>query len=352
MTTHSVLSRALRIAARAMLTVLLLGASHAGAEEFPSVPADQESYIQRFIDERFWNPSERFDEFEEFARDLRSKVQSRKAFERALGNFYGVLGMYATSTQGEAILVRWRQKYPTSPVPVLISISGRLSSGMNDFVLAIASNWVWHEPPRAGEVMEDVRKDLLSVKDYASEDPYWYVLMANALIMLRKDRAEIQALVDEGLRKHPKNYELMMTGAAAFLGKWGGDGDAFETYAQRVLALSAPDDGVANYALLYDVAMRAQYGTTLFDLSKVNWQLLMSAERQLVSQAPTDAHISDAAVMACIGGNRRLARDMLQHANFRYYDVYWYDIGTKVHPYKICRDWAGGEISFPQPSPR
>lgn len=70
---------------------------------------------------------------------------------------------------------------------------------------------------------------------------------------------------------------------------------------------------------------------------------LMTSTRDLLKQAPSDAHLNDAAVMACAGGNRALTREALQHANFRYSDVYWYNIGTSWHPYEICRKWAGGE---------
>jgi len=319
------------------------GPCRAGEDVFPTMSYDQEAYIQRYVDTRILAQQPPFDEIEAFAKDLRGKVETHQAFEGALDTYYAYLSFHATSTLVQPAIARWQQKNPTSPLPALVALKGRFINSMNDFALALGSNWIWHEPPQARGEIQGVHDELLAIKSYASADPYWYVLMAETIIALRRDRAELDQVVEEGLKKHPKNYELILTATAGYLSKWGGNSEALERFAQNVLALSTPEDGVANYARIYKVAFKAQYGVLMFDLAKADWQLLMTSTRELLKQAPSDAHLNDAAVMACAGGNRALTREALQHANFRYSDVYWYNIGTSWHPYEICRKWAGGE---------
>lgn len=309
---------------------------------FPVDTSGQESYIQRYAETNLWAKQPPFEKMEAFAKELRAKIESHQAYERAMSTYYGYLGIHAATTVGQPIVARWMQRSPTSPVPVLASLTGRFYNAANDFELAIGSNWIWHEPPQARIEMQAIRDELLKVKSYASADPYWYVLMAKTTIALRLGRAEVDTLVDEGLNKYPKNYDLILTAAAAYLSKWGGSAEALEGFAQKVLAYSAPDDGVANYARVYDVALRGQYGVLMFDLSKVDWQLLMKSTREILQKAPTEDHLNAAGVLACAGGNRELTREVLLHDNFRYSDVYWYNVGTSMHPYKICRNWAGG----------
>jgi hypothetical protein len=321
-----------------------LPAKLCAAEAFPKEATQQAAYIQRFVEPRLLEERPKIDDLEAFARELRKKVESHQTYERALGTYYWYLGFHAGGTFVKPKVTMWQQSRPTSPTPALVAINSRVVMAMGDLMLAISGSFVWHEPPQARSEFEAIRRELLSVKSYASEDPFWYVLMAQTLIALRLDRAEMDKLVDEGLRKNPKNYELILTATAAHLSKWGGDAESLERYAQRVLALSAPDDGVSNYARIYNVALRAQYGVMLFDLSKADWNLLMSASRELAEKASLDSIIADTAVLACAGGNRALTREMLRHPNFTYNDASWYNIGTSWHPYKICREWASMEV--------
>jgi len=258
-----------------------------------------------------------------------------------IGQFYNTLAMQSIGPEGAAKLARWRQKDPTSPTPVLASINSRLTMNISDLGLALGSSWIWHPESLAQGEIENARSELESVRGFASADPYWYVLRAIVMIAQRRSLSELDDLVDDGLSRHPSNFELVITAAAGHLSKWQGDADILEKWAQHILKISPTADGSSNYARIYSVALRAQYGAALFDIAKPDWQMLMTSVRDLISRHPNDAHLNDAAVLGCVGGNRRLTKEALQHANFTYSDVYWYDIGTEYHPYKICRAWAG-----------
>jgi hypothetical protein len=339
-----VISRYLVKLCTAAALALFGSAAWAAEQEFPKDAGAQEMVIRQFVINHLLSTPADFDKLEEFARDLRGKIERREANENAIGTYYFELGLHAVTMAGQQKVVQWRQRMPASPTPALVTVAGRFSMAINDFFLATGSNWVWHELPQSRPEIEGARKDLLAIKSFATEDPYWYVLMAYTSIALRNDRAELDALVEEGLKSNPKNYALIEAATAGYLSKWGGDADALERHAQRVLAWSAPDDGAANYARIYDIALRAQYGVLMFDYAKPDWKVLMAGVRDLVKQDPSPSDLNRAAVLACAGGNRNLTRETLLHANFVYSDAYWYNIGTRKapdRPYGLCRQWAG-----------
>lgn len=329
--------------ATVVLAVLVpLPAFAANEEAFPRTSEGQEQFIQMYVDRAYgMNAAPDYEALEDFYRDLKEKVANHQAYERAPGTFVEAIAMSSLGQEGAANLARWREKRPTSPTPALASILGRLKMVSSDLGLSLGSNWVWHPVPDAAHEFEGVRTELLNIRRFASEDPQWHVLMAITTIALKRDLKELHNLVDDGLARHPANFELVQVAAAGHLSKWQGNAEGLERWAQHVLTLSPPTDGMANYARIYKVAMRAQYGALLFDLAKPNWKTLMGAIRDLISRHPNDEHLNDAAVLACIGGNRALTREALVHANYQYADVYWYDIGTEYHPYEICRSWAG-----------
>lgn len=329
-----------------LLFALAMGAApdNACAEYFSKRYSHQENDIARTVHFAIRKADPDFEALENFARELRAKVASQEAYESALGYFYGFIGLDTIDTEGKAILIKWKQKYPTSPTPVLAILAQSLYDHIEDFYYALGINWVWHEPPGARAAFESVRTELLKVKPFAADDPYWYQLMAKAIIALRRDKAELDEIVEEGMKRHPGNYGLIVTAAAGHLSKWGGSAESLENFAQRVLALSSHADGLANYARVYNVALRAQYGALLFDVAKPNWQLLMSSVRDLMARSPSDVHLNVAAVLACAGGNRDLTRTALMHADFVYNSDSWAEIGTTYHPYEFCRQWAGEEL--------
>lgn len=311
---------------------------------FPVLTYQQQSYLRDIVFQTLAAEKPDYGILEKFNRELSEKTANYQAHERATGLLYWHLGVVFITHRGMEHFAAWRAKYPNSPIPLLAMATAKFDQAAGDFNLGLAEDWIWH-PPGANTAteIEQVRRDLQSFKETSSKDPYWYILMAKTLIALRRDVSELDALVEEGLKKHPSNFELVQIATVARLSKWGGNAEQLEDWAQKILRLSPPADKSANYARIYNVALRAQYGVQLFDLSKLDWPKLMRSVRDLVEIHPSEQHLNEAAVLACAGGNRKLTREMLQNSKFEYSDVYWYAVGTQYHPYQICRAWAGQE---------
>ncbi len=323
-----------------VLAICVKGAMFAKADDLPEGVDAQEVYIQQYVDSKLQNGNPDFEALEVFARELATKAAQHQVYENALTTFYSQIGLVSLNPEAAGQIERWMHLYPKSATPKLAEITGRYLMALGDLQLALYSSWTWHEEPGARGVLESSRSLLLATKNYTAEDPYWYVLMAEITIALRRDISELDSLVEEGLKKHPANFALVSAATAGHLTKWQGSAESLEIFAQNVLALSPPSDGLANYARIYGVALRSQYGALLFNLAKPDWQKVMSGTRDLIARHPDEAHINQAAVLACVGGNRSLTREALEHPKFAHSDVHWYDIGTEYAPYEICRQWA------------
>lgn len=147
-------------------------------------------------------------------------------------------------------------------------------------------------------------------------------------------------LIYDGLQKHPKNRTLILTGTNAFLSKWSMDTKGLHDFANHVAEISPPEDQAANFARVYIVALKAQYGAQFFKLVTVDWDRLMASVRELIHKEPSRLNLNNAAIVACLGGNRSLTRDILINPAFTYSDFMWFNLGTSDDAYPYCRNWA------------
>lgn len=66
----------------------------------------------------------------------------------------------------------------------------------------------------------------------------------------------------------------------------------------------------------------------------------MTGVRDLLARQPTNDHVNQGAVLACLRGDRVLTKEILISPHFEYSDVFWHQIGPEVKVYPICRQWA------------
>lgn len=297
-----------------------------------------------------FNGSPSYDEFERYIAEARRRTANYELDETIELQIFELFGFNANASGNTPRLTEWQRALPRSALPVLAPLSGRLQMTTQGLVPTFATLAAWHPAPEQVAEVRRIKAALLSVKPTASADPYWYTLMAQLLIAERAPTSEVEALVDEGLAKHPSNIALAVVASNHFLDKWSGSSDAFEDFAARMADRFADRDGQAMYARIYAQAMQAQYAGQLFEMSKLDWQRLMTGLRDLVARRPSMEHLNQAAVMACLGGNRELTRNLLVDSRFLYHDAFWYQIKKALDgddAYSLCRHWAGSKPAQP-----
>lgn len=309
--------------------------------------------VRYFVLEKWSARTQDINGLEAFARELVDKSAKYRAPEGALDGFYGHLALMTYLPEQRALMQQWRTDHPASSVPVLAPLVGREMASSGEFRLTLSTLKTWDRPAPAVRDLAKVRSDLLEAKPLAANDPYWYTFMALLDVALKRDPSEIRALVEEGLKQNPNNYELVVMASNRFLAKWSGEAGDLDKFAVEMSDRFKDREGFAMYARIYAQAQAAQYGSQLFKISKVDWTRLMAGIRDLVARYPDAAHQNQGALLACLGGNRALTREIMGQRTFSKDPAVWYqlNINQTWDAYSICRTWANEHADLGESHP-
>jgi hypothetical protein len=116
---------------------------------------------------------------------------------------------------------------------------------------------------------------------------------------------QLQALLDDGLRRHPQAApSLLATGLEDQLPKWRGDARQVDLFIQRHaprLAPMTPDEG---YAWLYSQAADSQFEHQLFEDSRADWPRMRRGYEAMLQRRESPGTRQRAAYLACIARDR------------------------------------------------
>ena len=244
-----------------------------------------------------------------------------------------VLGVFAP----EFVYPNWARKSPQSALPRLIYASTRLSQAAEMKRASIYVPTADQYAPADMEVIAATRKYLLLNKDVAAKSGYWYNLMIEIAILEGSTADDVKGIVGEGLAAFPDNVQLAVLGSTYFLPKWHGSAEALEDYAIWVSDRVELKDRQDVYAQIYAKAIKNHYGLTLFKFATKNWSRMKPSIRKLVANYPGEKNSNMAAVLACLGGDRELTRELvIRREVVQSSNAYWMDKDA----YNLCFNWA------------
>lgn len=305
------------------------------------------SDINRIAVGEFQKDAPDFEAVAEFARRIVGEIGRHETDEDTLAHFYHQLGIVSLPRIGQLNAERWRDKDPTATIPVLAPMSGILAHLAGNLRQSLHQRVTWQATTDMRQNVKSLRGDLLARKHSLSHDPYWYILMVETMLGTGASAEEVAAVTEEGLARHPDNFELVTTATNRFLPKWGGDAEALEAWAAKMSDKFQAREGEAMYARIYWQALRAHYGETLFKTSKVDWSRLMQGLRDLITRQPSHEQLTRASMMACLGGNRALTREAMIHPKAGRDERYWISLNIPGGAYMPCRYWAAQTPTAP-----
>lgn len=273
--------------------------------------------------------------------DIQRRIATHDLDEDALWEFYKDIAPATHTGFGSMNVVSWMERQPTARLPLLATLTAQVPIFGGNLRTTFWSPARWVENRETRPQLQSMRSHLQDAGETASRDPQWYLLMAELLMANRASHEEMTKLVREGVEADPSNFQLAIIAANYFLPKWGSSAETFEAWARTVAEAYPIAERNAMYARLYWQAFRAEYLGQLFHLSRVDWNHLMLGLRDLLALHPSEAHLNQALVLACLGGNREFSREVLLHPRFAYSDRYWYQLKAKGGAYQPCRRWAG-----------
>lgn len=306
-------------------------------------PADKVDLV-RFKQEtrmRIGSETPDFAGLDDLPAQIQKHIAAHELDEDALWSFYKDIAVVTHSTTGVVNMSAWVQQQPTARMPLLAVMTAQVTIFGGNLRDTFSSRALWLENPQTRQQIAAMRLHLGEAKQYAARDPQWYLTMAELLIATKAGREEMTALVHDGIAAEPSNFQLALIGANYFLPKWGSTAEEFEAWARNISAKFHPAERKPMYARLHWQALQAEFQGQFFKSSRVDWNHLMEGWRELIAIHPSVAHLNQALLMACLGGNRALAKEVLLHPRFAYADQYWYQLRVPDGAYKPCRQWAG-----------
>lgn len=147
--------------------------------------------------------------------------------------------------------------------------------------------------------------DHLAAKgEMALRSPLAHTVLIGAGQGLSLPRDRLEAILDDGLRRHPRADSLIVISLNGYMPKWGGDERAVDRFILRYapnMAYASVDEA---YALLYAMAARQQFSHQLFERSRAHWPRMRTGYRSMLARQDSAAMRQNAAYMACLAQDR------------------------------------------------
>lgn len=205
----------------------------------------------------------------------------------------------------DGFLADWRNVSPTSPAPFIASAQRLLDKGWcyRGSGYAKDVNLSAWEPFE--ESVEAARQMLSQNRDVASQDPHYYVVMAQIYVAQGRSETEFRSLIDEAVAKQPYYYPLYDEAFRYYEPQWFGSYDDEAAVAQFAADKTVAKDRSSAFARVYWSAMTCG---CMPPAMLVNKKALRRAMRDLVVLYPTAWNVSHMARLACKIDDGELAR--------------------------------------------
>jgi hypothetical protein len=284
------------------------------------VRADETALREEFsiqVADLFWKRE--FGQLEEMADTFRREQSRTPSGLWKLRMLYrgvnGVIGSPPASDDrwNKVLLMvdEWIGQHPRSPTPhivkakFLLIIAGKIRG---DSMAKDVPEGAW-EP--FFKTVKQAGAYLMKVKDFADQDPEWYESMVSVASSLNLTDGSFDALVKEGLDKHPTYYPLYFNIAYYWLPKWHGDRHKIEELANEAVERTQSTDGMGMYARIYWYVSSTYYGGTIFTDSDVSWPKMKRGIEDVLKQYPDQWNLNNFAYFACMAKDRSFTKELM-----------------------------------------
>ena len=236
------------------------------------------------------------------------------------------------------LVEKWLKEKPSSPTAVI------LQSLL--FIAQAQKSELWHSQPTTapwrGRAIVDfttaARDTLVEHKEIAKKDPHWYVAMARLQKLEYAPYDEILTTHAEALQAFPdydpEHFEIF----DILTERWPSAHILMDGFANTILAQIKGDNGLVQYARLYDHAAQKKSVEDLEEVGLLKWQVAQQGFEKLVEQFPTQWNLQRYALYACFAHDRNTAR--------RFYPAFA-DSKLVIHSvwgtpliFERCQTWA------------
>lgn len=141
---------------------------------------------------------------------------------------------------------------------------------------------------------------LAAHKESASIDPEYYATAEDIAFVTRRDKADFDRLLDEGIAREPGYYGLYFSAMKYYLPDSGGSNQDVDRIARLAAAKTSDSDGTGAYARVYWAYVDC--GCSIWQ-SAVDWPLMKRSMADVVARYPADWNVVNFAKIACQMGD-------------------------------------------------
>lgn len=326
------------VAACAMCLLAPGGPAHAEGKVQPPIEAAAENalWIGDFAEVNRQN--DYFRQGNRFEADGVSQLaQYRAGLNKVFAN--SVENVEAYLKNMDALTLQWASQNPKSA----------LAHGLHAQAL-IKHGWTYRGGAYASEVspeaMHEFEKYLQQALDYlkghadvALTDSYAHVQLLEIGMAMSWDKAQMKAIMNDGLKRNPEDTDLYFKMETRLLPKWGGTPRELDDFIRESTERMRPRFGTGMYAFMYMLAADNQFDARLFEDSFADWDKVKQAFDDLDARYPGNNYRLNAyAHMACVAKDKPALLALFGR------------IGTKINTtawgknpeanVELCRRWA------------
>lgn len=141
--------------------------------------------------------------------------------------------------------------------------------------------------------IEASKEVLVNSKELSSQDPHWYVVMANIATIQSWKEEEFQVLVREGLIRNKYYFQLYFDIMGYYTPKWHGSAEKIEAFARNTVEKTKEKEGAGMYARIYWAASQSQFQGRLFENSNVRWGAMSKGIDDVLKKYPDQWNINN-----------------------------------------------------------
>jgi hypothetical protein len=203
----------------------------------------------------------------------------------------------------EPMLKRWLTADPSAPAPVITQASVLLEQAW-----CKRDDSAWGYDAFLTDASE-ADQWLAAHKDSASVDPEYYAIAEDIGFITRRNRADFERLLAEGIAREPGYYDLYISAMKYYLPSAHGSKEDIDRIAHLAAEKTSNRDGAGGYARVYWAYVNC--GCEIWQ-SGVDWPLMKRSMADVVTRYPADWNIVNFAKIACQMGDGREAAKYLR----------------------------------------
>lgn len=306
---------------RKILAILSLIATACAADTVLCAPADNivtgdETALANAVDSlmsRHMDPLARIANLERASKRLREGRLKFNDGAWKLTAFYNDVLHEMPNVEADPFIAVWEDSYPDSPTPYIIEYELELQRLLGDRVWASVSLKQFSQSSSADpESITALRRKLMDNKAKVSVDPEWYTIWSRLALLSERDDSKFIAASLEGIKRDPTYGPHYDAAADYFLPKWGGSSIALDQWARTASKETSSIPGSYAYVRTYLRALSTQYGTSIFQHSRIDWVNFKTGASNYLGRYPSLRNVAQFTRMACLAGDREETRRLIK----------------------------------------